>query len=418
MSSSFRRDAAAPGALIVEPDEGVRSRVSAGLREQGLEVSECGDMARGRELYRGQGLVIAPLNGNNGDMREFVAWLRAEAGASQPWIIAMGANHRLSPEETPGLYGVNDLLAGPLNTAQLVKRLKAAAMDRTADTDAGHPESRPRAWREASMALILEHFPGAAAVLDRSMIFMATNRQWFTMFGVSAVSLTGHGYHEFFADMHPDWRQLYERCLATGVKECRHDQLGLPGKQPFPVRWEIRAWREPDGTIGGLVVTCAPPPAEAPAVHAADSTSIPPAADPLDAGEAAEPAGSVDEPPLQPELEQPETEVRKSSGASPGQSPVSPHVADAASWDDHPQAFKAQDAGVDAAFREMAEAAPFGMVLLNDEAQVIYANPQHRAALGIGIAEAGGLMNWLKRALPRDEELGKAAMEQWRLNVW
>ncbi|RYD33877.1 MAG: PAS domain S-box protein, partial [Verrucomicrobiaceae bacterium] len=38
--------------------------------------------------------------------------------------------------------------------------------------------------------------------------------------------------------------------------------------------------------------------------------------------------------------------------------------------------------------------------------------------LGIGIAEAGGLMSWLKRALPRDEELGKAAMEQWRLNVW
>ena len=44
-------------------------------------------------------------------------------------------------------------------------------------------------------------------------------------------------------------------------------------------------------------------------------------------------------------------------------------------------------AGEGVAFREMAEAAPFGMILLSDMADVLYANPQHRAVLGYGMEE-------------------------------
>ena len=65
-------------ALVVEPDQAVRQHLSQVLREHGLDVMDCADVQQGRELYAGQRLVVAPLNGDNAAMKEFVAWVRAE----------------------------------------------------------------------------------------------------------------------------------------------------------------------------------------------------------------------------------------------------------------------------------------------------------------------------------------------------
>ena len=88
-------------ALVVEPDHQIRQRLTDVLREHGLEVVDCADVGRGRELFENHRLVLAPLNGDNAAMKEFVAWVRAEAGISQPWIIAMGVHHELAAGETP-----------------------------------------------------------------------------------------------------------------------------------------------------------------------------------------------------------------------------------------------------------------------------------------------------------------------------
>ena len=75
-------------------------------------------------------------------------------------------------------------------------------------------------------------------------------------------------------------------------------------------------------------------------------------------------------------------------------------------------------AGEGVAFREMAEAAPFGMILLSDMADVLYANPQHRAVLGYGMEECGGLALWLKRAFGSEDEPRERAMDDWWERVW
>lgn len=75
-------------------------------------------------------------------------------------------------------------------------------------------------------------------------------------------------------------------------------------------------------------------------------------------------------------------------------------------------------AGEGEAFREMAEAAPFGMIVLSDMADVLYANPQHRAVLGYGMEECGGLALWLKRAFGSEDEPRERAMDDWWERVW
>ena len=69
-------------------------------------------------------------------------------------------------------------------------------------------------------------------------------------------------------------------------------------------------------------------------------------------------------------------------------------------------------------FREMAEAAPFGMMVLSDMADVVYANPQHRTVLGYGVEECGGLALWLKRAFGSEGEPQERAMDDWWERVW
>ncbi len=69
-------------------------------------------------------------------------------------------------------------------------------------------------------------------------------------------------------------------------------------------------------------------------------------------------------------------------------------------------------------FRQIAEAAPFGMIVLNEEAELVYANPQHQRLLGFSVAECGGLTEWLERACAADEEFKRRALDEWWERVW
>jgi PAS domain S-box-containing protein len=69
-------------------------------------------------------------------------------------------------------------------------------------------------------------------------------------------------------------------------------------------------------------------------------------------------------------------------------------------------------------FRQIAEAAPFGMIVLGEEAELIYANPQHRSVLGFSVTECGGMTQWLERACAADEDFKRRALDEWWERVW
>jgi len=355
-------------ALVVEPDRERRQHLTRLLREHGLEVVDCADVAQGRELFADQRLVVAPLNGDNTAMKEFVAWVRAEAGVSQPWIIAVGEQHELAPGETPAHYGVNDLLTGPMNTDTLVGRLEAIGLGRPASPVKPAPPSYQRArvaapaiaaWDGASAHVLMEHFPAAVAILDRNMKYLAVNARWVVEFQIPAASLTGCLHYDIFPDLHPDWRGLYAGCLSEDKKQVIDDMMLRPDGSESLVHWEIQPWHDAAGAVGGLVMTCA----------------------------------AVEPPALVPEME-PAPQPR--AGPGPTHRPVQG----------------------DDAFREMAEAAPFGMILLDDEAHVLYANPQHRTVLGFAAVVDEPVQAWLERACAGDEVFQKRALDEWWESVW
>ena len=353
-------------ALVVEPDEETRQRLTRFLREYGMEVADCADVGTGRELFADQRLVVAPLNGDNSAMKEFVAWVRAEAGVTQPWIIGLGVRHELAPGETPAHYGVNDLLTGPVDTAPLVRTLEALGLGRVpaaVKISGPGPSAAPsyqrsrlgapppaNMWDAASSLVLLEHFPAAVAVLDKSMNYLAVNTRWVQHFQIPRLNLTGRNHNDVFPDLHPDWRALYETCLASDRKQSSEDLMLQPDGTESLVHWEIQPWHDSTGAVGGLVLTCV-------TIIDEPAPALPPA--PVEAAPVEDPA-----------------------------------------------------------FREMAEAAPFGMILLDDEAHVIYANPQHRAVLGFAAEADETIQTWLERACAGDEIFQKRALDEWWENVW
>ncbi|MDB6070131.1 MAG: uncharacterized protein JWL81_1302, partial [Verrucomicrobiales bacterium] len=424
-------------ALVVEPDFELRRQLSAVLRDHGLEVMDCEDVVKGRELFANQRLVVAPLNGNNDAMKQFVAWVRAEAGVSQPWIIAMGVDHHLAPGETPAHYGVNDFLTGPVDTASLVSRLEELGLGRTNPLPATPvPASRPAppsppsyhrsrpgiapaatSWDSASAPVLLEQFPAAVAILDRHMKYLAVNSRWVREFQIPGAPLAGRCHYDVFPDLHPDWRGLYDRCLAGDQKQCVDDLMFRADGSESLVHWEIQPWHETTGSVGGLVLTCASiePPAAIPSPNTEsdfviDNEILPAPVDPTPLSKSDESAAAAETAAATAAAaaESAAAAAAAKSEAEPAPTatapiPAAPHI---------------PVAPPDDSFREMAEAAPFGMILLDDQAHVLYANPQHRAVLGFAASPQAPIQTWLERACAGDDVFQKRAMDEWWENVW
>ncbi|MFM2166871.1 MAG: hypothetical protein RIS79_1242 [Verrucomicrobiota bacterium] len=142
-----------------------------------------------------------------------------------------------------------------------VKPATTARNSPTEDTPSIAPlnaftESEVKADGEVSQAMgvLIENAPVAMAMFDRSMRYLLANRQWVREFGLQQVQpLVGRSQYEIFPNLHPGWRQVYDRALQGHIVRSEHDAQG--GGEVY--RWEVRPWRRLGAaTVGGLMVTC------------------------------------------------------------------------------------------------------------------------------------------------------------------
>ena len=105
-----------------------------------------------------------------------------------------------------------------------------------------------------AMGVLIENAPVAMAMFDKAMRYLLANRQWVREFGLQQVQpLVGRSQYEIFPNLHPGWRQVYDRALQGHIVRSEHDAHG--GNAVY--RCEVRPWRRmSDATVGGLMVTC------------------------------------------------------------------------------------------------------------------------------------------------------------------
>jgi PAS domain S-box-containing protein len=105
------------------------------------------------------------------------------------------------------------------------------------------------------LQFFLDHAPGAMAMMDREMRYLAVNRRWQADYGPAGVDLIGRSHYEIYPDLAEHWREAHRRGLAGQPTRVERERV-----RPFPdaplvwMRWEVQPWYDAAGAIGGIVL--------------------------------------------------------------------------------------------------------------------------------------------------------------------
>lgn len=102
--------------------------------------------------------------------------------------------------------------------------------------------------------MMIEHTPAAIAIFDRNMRYLMTSQRWLEDYGLGDRVLTGLSHYEVFPEIGDDWKAIHQDCLQGATHTCDEAIFPRANGRTDWIRWDVRPWQEPDGTIGGLIM--------------------------------------------------------------------------------------------------------------------------------------------------------------------
>ncbi len=319
-------------ALVVDADGMQRQEVTGLLQRQGVQVETCETVEQGRTVFQDHALVLAPVNGDNAAVMDFVHWLRTRSGRSQPYVVGVGDCVAPASE----WHGFNEFLLPPVSDHQLHLSLEAA-----------------RRWHGWTVDLL------------------------------GTKSATSEASRRVTAGNTADWRvETDGAALPHGLSAVFQETEGprpvvsSPVEPDDPAFWDIRGAFAAE-TIPGVESD------EDPMAGFQDLCSE-------DTAAATSPDKTPPAPPTAP------VQATVAADAIPAQTP--------------------EEAALN--FREILEAAPYGMLVLDEDAEVVYANARHRTITGRSVEECGGLQSWLEAGCAVEVEQRRRTIEEWWERVW
>jgi len=103
------------------------------------------------------------------------------------------------------------------------------------------------------LKIFVRNVPAGVAMLDREMRYLEVSDRWCADYGVEAPQLLGVSHYEVFPNMPERWKEVYRRALDGETLRADEDRWDRPNGTTW-VRWEVRPWKTPQGSIGGIVI--------------------------------------------------------------------------------------------------------------------------------------------------------------------
>lgn len=104
------------------------------------------------------------------------------------------------------------------------------------------------------LRLFIAHAPGAVAMLDRDMRYLAVSQRWMTDHRLGERNIIGQCHYEVFRDLPEDRKNIHQRALAGETFRGREDRFVLPDGSTEWITWEVHPWRTAEDAIGGVVI--------------------------------------------------------------------------------------------------------------------------------------------------------------------
>src|SRR6478609_5867599 len=106
--------------------------------------------------------------------------------------------------------------------------------------------------REELLRVFVKSVPAAVAMLDRELRYLQVSDRWCSDNSVEASELLGRS-REAFPEMPERWKEVNRRALQGETLRSDEDRWESGGSTRW-ARWEVRPWRNADGTVGGILV--------------------------------------------------------------------------------------------------------------------------------------------------------------------
>ncbi|WP_292346526.1 PAS domain S-box protein [Methanoregula sp. PtaB.Bin085] len=107
---------------------------------------------------------------------------------------------------------------------------------------------------EEILTLFIRHSPAALAMFDREMRYIAASNRWITDYHLETKEIIGKSHYEIFPEISPEIRAVHQRGLAGEVISSPGSCFIRADGTGQWISWEVRPWREPDNTIGGIII--------------------------------------------------------------------------------------------------------------------------------------------------------------------
>jgi len=107
--------------------------------------------------------------------------------------------------------------------------------------------------RQELLSVFVKNVPAPVAMLDRDMRYLQVSDRWCTDYLSDREEVLGRSHYELFRDMPERWKEVHRRALAGETLRADEDRWdGQDG--PHWARWEVRPWKTPEGTVGGILI--------------------------------------------------------------------------------------------------------------------------------------------------------------------
>ena len=110
---------------------------------------------------------------------------------------------------------------------------------------------------EASESLLqqfIRYTPAAVAMFDTDMKYLQASDRWLTDYHLDGQQIIGRSHYEIFPDLPDRWKEMHRRVLAGAVERSEDDPFPQPDGRMEWLQWEVRPWRKPGGSIGGVIM--------------------------------------------------------------------------------------------------------------------------------------------------------------------
>jgi len=150
------------------------------------------------------------------------------------------------------IQGVNgvDRVAAILHDITDRKRAEEALLEMNRTLEA--QGSSLRSGQEL-LSVFVKNVPAAVAMLDRDMRYLQVSDRWCSDYLSGRAQVVGRSHYEIFPDLPERWKEVHRRALAGETLRADEDRWdGQDGTHW--ARWEVRPWKTPEGTVGGILI--------------------------------------------------------------------------------------------------------------------------------------------------------------------